>query len=225
MLERSDSAVDRVIVAIKDGIHIGRFVPGQRLIETELTAEFGVSRGSVREALRRLYAEGVVQWERFRGASVLRMSRHQIVELNEIRAALEGFAASLAAVKLDADGRKRLLRLQRRSRPTADYSEYNRDFHQLIWSLSGNRELPQFVESTKLSIIRLQFDCILLAAEHVRRSREDHARIVDAILKRDGKAAERAMRIHIANSTRGILQAPSHFFAPNEAPVSEPEFV
>lgn len=216
MLERTPSAVDRVIAAIKNGIHIGQFVPGQRLIETELTAELGVSRGPVREALRRLNAEGVVKWERFRGASVLRMSRQQIVELNEIRAALEGFAANLAAVRLNAKSRERLLRLHRQSRKAvtpSEYGEYNRDFHQLIWLMSGNRELPQFVENTKLSIIRLQFDCILLAPDHIRRSRVDHARIVDAVLERDGKAAERAMRIHIANSSDGILEAPPHFFA------------
>ena len=69
MLERTTSAVDEVILAVKDAIREARYAPGQRLVEPELVREFGVSRGSVREALRRLAAEGLVEWERFRGAS------------------------------------------------------------------------------------------------------------------------------------------------------------
>jgi DNA-binding GntR family transcriptional regulator len=216
MLERSQSAVDQVIAAIKSAIREARFAPGQRLVETDLMAQLGVSRGPVREALRRLAAEGLVQSDRFRGASVLRMSRQQVIELNEIRGALEGFGASLAAVRLDAKGRERLMRLQRQARSAttpSSYGDYNSSFHRLIWELSGNRELPEFVEHTRLSIFRLQFHSVLLSVTHIKRSRADHARIVEAILDGDGSAAEKAMRRHINNSTQGILQAPLHFFA------------
>jgi DNA-binding GntR family transcriptional regulator len=216
MLERSQSAVDQVIAAVKSAIREARFAPGQRLVETDLMEQLGVSRGPVREALRRLAAEGLVQAERFRGASVLRMSRQQVIELNEIRGALEGFGASLAAVRLDGKGRERLMRLQRQSRSatgSSSYGDYNSAFHRLIWDLSGNRELPESVEHTRLSIFRLQFHSVLLSAAHIARSRADHARIAEAILAGDGGAAEKAMRLHIDNSTQGILQAPPYFFA------------
>lgn len=83
MLERSISTVDQVIDAIKLGIRDARYVPAQRLVEPDLAREYGVSRGSVREALRRLAAEGFVNLERFRGASIIRMSRKQVVDLLE----------------------------------------------------------------------------------------------------------------------------------------------
>ena len=68
MLDSAPSTVDRVIAAVKDRIRDAQYAPGQRLVEPTLMAELGVSRGSVREALRRLAAEGFVEWERFRGA-------------------------------------------------------------------------------------------------------------------------------------------------------------
>ncbi len=113
MLERSPSTVDQVIEAIKLGIRDARYVPAQRLIEPDLAKEYGVSRGSVREALRRLAAEGFVNLERFRGASIIRMSRKQVVDLLELREVLEGFGASLAARRSDNNGRLKLTRLEK----------------------------------------------------------------------------------------------------------------
>ena len=69
------SAVDQVMEAVKDGIRQARYVPGQRLVEPDMMRDFAVSRGTVREALRRLAAEGFVQIELYRGASIRKMSR------------------------------------------------------------------------------------------------------------------------------------------------------
>src|SRR5690606_40886702 len=71
----SSDLVDKVITAIKKGVRFGRYVPGQRLIENDLATTFQVSRGTVRDALRRLEAEGLVHFERYRGASIRKMSR------------------------------------------------------------------------------------------------------------------------------------------------------
>ena len=100
------SAVDQVMEAVKDGIRQARYVPGQRLVEPDMMRDFAVSRGTVREALRRLAAEGFVQIELYRGASIRKMSRDEFVELNEIRALLEGYAASLAAQRMSKGERK-----------------------------------------------------------------------------------------------------------------------
>jgi DNA-binding GntR family transcriptional regulator len=212
-----DSTVDIVIDAIKLGIRDARFAPGQRLVETELMSELNVSRPSVREALRRLTAEGLVQCQRFRGASVMRMSRSQAAELGEIRATLEGLAAALAARKLTKAGEERLVRLQKQGRAAASgqaYHAYNEAFHALIWSLSGNRELPRFVEYTRLAIFRLQFASVLLSPRPMERSLADHERVASAILDHNPLRAEREMRTHIDHSMQGILDAPSHFFTP-----------
>ena len=101
MLERSVSAVDQVIHSVKDGIREARYAPGQRLAESELMREAGVSRGSVREALRRLASEGFVEWQRYRGASIVRMSRAQVLDFLHLRELLEGFAARSAAERIE----------------------------------------------------------------------------------------------------------------------------
>lgn len=217
MLERSLSTVDQVIEAIKLGIRDARYVPGQRLVEPDLAGEYGVSRGSVREALRRLAAEGFVNLERFRGASIIRMSRRQVVDLLELREVLEGFGASLAAQRADDSGRLRLTRLEKtpsaRSVLPRQYDDYNNEFHDLVLALSRNAELPGMLNQIRLPIFRLQFNRILLLPEQIEQSRLDHNAIVKALMKGNPAAAERAMREHIRHQAKRILSAPKEFFA------------
>src|SRR5262245_26563771 len=217
MLQHTTSAVDQVIQAVKGAIREARFAPGQRLIEPELMRELGVSRGSVREALRRLAAEGFVEWERFRGASIIRMSRRQAVDFLELREVLEAFGAASAAARLDADGRRALLKHERTpgagSLIPASYDAYNNEFHDLILRLSGNQEISGVLNQTRLPIFRLQFNKILLLPDQIKQSRADHTRIVQAILDGDPRAAETAMRDHIRHSAACILSSPRNHFA------------
>ncbi len=217
MLDQSISVVDQVILAVERGIQQARFAPGQRLIEAELMTELGVSRGPVREALRRLTAKGLLQWERFRGVSVIRMGRQQVLDLSDVRSVLEGHAASLAAVHIDKKGKAALKDMERigtkATENSSNYDEYNVQFHALILSLSGNKQLPSFVELTQFSIFRLQFNTILMSPRYIARSRAEHARISEAIMDGDSKASDLAMRQHVQNTARGILEAPPHFFA------------
>jgi DNA-binding GntR family transcriptional regulator len=216
MLDHAPSTVDRVIASIKDRIRDAQYSPGQRLVEPILMAELGVSRGSVREALRRLAAEGFVEWERFRGSSIIRMSRRQVSDFLELREVLEGFGAASAATKLNEDGKIALMKLERtpgaRSKIPGSYDAYNNEFHALVLSLSGNLEVEGVLAQTRLPIFRLQFNKILLAPEQISQSRADHTRIVQEILKGDARAAEIAMKDHIRHSAACILAAPRHFF-------------
>lgn len=214
--ETSVSAVDQVMDAVKAGIRHARYVPGQRLVEPDMMRDFQVSRGTVREALRRLAAEGFVQIELYRGASIRKMSRDEFVELNEIRALLEGYAAALAAERISRLERKRLLDLEQqwdRGTQHLAYAQYNEQFHALIVEASRHKQLPNFVQQAQLSIFRLQFHRILQTPVATRRSRLEHRRIVKAILKGDADAAESAMRQHIRNSAVVIMGAPDEFFS------------
>ncbi|MGH7035631.1 MAG: GntR family transcriptional regulator [Stellaceae bacterium] len=214
--ETNVSAVDQVMEAVKSGIRLARYVPGQRLVEPDMMRDFQVSRGTVREALRRLAAEGFVQIELYRGASIRKMSRGEFVELNEIRALLEGYAASLAAERMSRAERKRLLDLEQqwdRGAQHLTYAQYNEQFHALIVGASRHKQLPNFVQQAQLSIFRLQFHRILQTPVATRRSRLEHRRIVKAILKGDRDSAESAMRQHIRNSAVVIMDAPDEFFS------------
>jgi DNA-binding GntR family transcriptional regulator len=215
-IDNGVSAVDQVMEAIKTGIRSARYVPGQRLVEPDMMRDFDVSRGTVREALRRLAAEGFVQIELYRGASIRKMSRDEFVELNEIRALLEGYAASLAAQRMSKAERKKLLELEQqwdRGTQNLAYAQYNEQFHTLIVEASRHKQLPNFVQQAQLSIFRLQFQSILQTPVATRRSRLEHRRIVKAILKGDAPGAESAMRQHIQNSAAVIMGAPDTFFS------------
>jgi DNA-binding GntR family transcriptional regulator len=220
MLTRTISAVDQVIASIELAIQEARYAPGQRLIEPELMMEFGVSRGPIREALRRLGERGLIESERFRGARVIRMSRRQVVDLTEIRVALERYATSLAAERIDRKGATDLRQLERKATQVVDnsvaYDQYNVAFHAMILRLSGNRELPDFIDRTRFSIFRLQFNKLLLSPKRMPHSRAEHAHIAEAILDKDSRAAAERMAVHIRNTTRGILDAPDHFFEPDQ---------
>lgn len=217
MVENDVSAVDHVIESLKAGIRQGRYVPGQRLIEPDMMREFGVSRGSIREALRCLESDGLVQIEFYRGARIRKMSRHEFIEANEIRGVLEGFAASLAAQRMNATERKRLVEIEQgweRGGKDWTYAQYNEKFHRLIMEASHHKQLPTYVDQVHLLLFDLQFHRIERTAAATRRSTLEHGRIVKSILKGDAKTAERAMRDHIESSGAAILAAPEEFFSP-----------
>jgi DNA-binding GntR family transcriptional regulator len=217
IVEHDVSAVDHVIESIKSGIRQGRYVPGQRLIEPDMMREFHVSRGSVREALRCLESDGLVQIEFYRGARIRKMTRAEFIEANQIRGLLEGFGAALAAETMDGSERKRLTELEQnwdRGNKGWTYAEYNERFHSLILESSRHKQLPIYVEQVQLLLFDLQFHRIQRSPKAIQRSRAEHRRVVKAILKGDARGAERAMRQHIEASGAAILSAPEEFFSP-----------
>ncbi len=98
-----------IVREILRGLYRGRFVPGQKLIEADLTRDFGVSRGSVREALNRLAAEGVVTLTLHRGAYIRSLTRAEVVELLSVMEVIVGLAARTAAQRINLPGNRALL--------------------------------------------------------------------------------------------------------------------
>src|SRR6267143_6057203 len=98
---------DIVVNAIIRGVHAGRLVPGQRLVEADLTRNLGVSRGPVREALKRLAAEGVVTLNRHRGAYLRVLTRAEVYETLVVLEVLTGLMARLAAETVNRGGHAR----------------------------------------------------------------------------------------------------------------------
>lgn len=206
------TAVDTVTAEIIDGIKYGRYVPGQRLVEADLTSELGVSRGPLREAFGRLAAEGLLEIEPYRGALVRRLRREDIIEVFEVREALEGQAAALAAARIGLgenraalDNALAQMRDQRARTDTVDYMDLNEQFHALIVDLSGNRTLTRLVGQLQVQVFRLFYRRLADAAAR-ERSIDDHVDVAGAILAGDSVAAERAMRAHVRASVESALQ-------------------
>ena len=105
--------VSRIVRAVQDDIAAGRHKRGERIVEAELARRFEVSRGPVREALRHLAARGLLEQRDRRGWAVRTMSQRDVRELYEVREALEGQAAALAAARcVDANVRRQVEQLR-----------------------------------------------------------------------------------------------------------------
>jgi len=212
------TVVESTIEAIKSGIFEGRYAPGQRLIEADLTRELNVSRGPLREALGRLVADGLVDIEPYRGAIVSRPSREDVANTLQLREVLEGLAARLAAERIDiGDNRKRLLAAQEAvaksnaASEVATFMSDNEQFHGLILDLSGNPQLGRLVSQMQLPTLQTAF--FRMIDQKVRSySLAQHADIMNAILAGDATAAERAMRAHIARTSDLAKRLPDALF-------------
>jgi DNA-binding GntR family transcriptional regulator len=206
-MNSKNTVVDQITDHIRDGIKHGRFAPGQRLVEADLTRELSVSRGPLREGLSRLASEGHLVIEPFRGAVVRRWTRQDIVDLFGVREVLEGQAAHLAATSGAAVGRKALLSAVKKVRRDVDpqgYMVHNTSFHEDIARLSGNALLQRLLDQLSTNAYRLQFRQVVIHADR-RRPLADHLAIAEAIALGDGKAAERAMRRHVRESLEQTL--------------------
>ncbi len=197
------TTVERIFSLLKNGILSGRYAPGQRLIEADLTRDLGVSRGPLREAFRKLTAEGLVESVPNRGAVVRRLSRKETQELFQIRSAMEALAAKLAAENIGRSGLR--ARFEETIAPIWDdtprnaalnYLDENRVFHQAVADLSGNEQLAGLCRQMQLPLIMFQLSGSL-TPETLRFSNEEHRRIASAILAGDGAGAGEAMQAHL----------------------------
>lgn len=201
------NTVERLIDGLRDGIMNSRYAPGQRLIEADLTREFRVSRGPLREAFRRLSAEGLLEIVPNRGALVRRLSYKETIELFQVRTALETLAVRLAAEAID-EGDNRA-RFERAIQPIWDpaprtlgagYHEENRQFHQAILNVCGNVQLAGISHQLQLPLIMLQLSGAM-KPEMYNDSVTEHRAIARAILDGDADSAERALRSHLKRAT------------------------
>jgi DNA-binding GntR family transcriptional regulator len=182
----------------------GEYSPGERLVETRIAQELGVSQAPVREALRDLEQLGCVVHEPFRGCSVRAFSAEELLEAFPVRAALEALAARLAAERISEDELLDLAELLERMRAAAqrgdahDQSQANASFHATIVRAARNPTLERqwsFLEPfsrTYLTVSQPGLDLLALSERHVP--------ILEALRVRDGEAAAAAMHQHLMDA-------------------------
>nr|BAC56739.1 regulatory protein [Janthinobacterium sp. J3] len=213
------TVVEIAAKAIANGILNGRFAPGQRLVEADLTKELGISRNPLREAFGRLVAEGLLQVEPFRGAIVARLSRKELVDLFSVRECLESWAARLAAENIDKSPfRNYVLELEASLRNpsttlpnVSDYLEDNRKFHSLILKLAGNSHLPKLLDQLQFPIFQSAF-FRMYDANIYQNSTAEHYEILQAILAGDADAASTRVAAHVRHTSKLLYSLPDHFF-------------
>jgi DNA-binding GntR family transcriptional regulator len=182
------------------------YAPGDRLVETRIAHELGVSQAPVREALRELETLRFVESSPFKGARVREVSDDELAEIYPIRAALESVAASAAAGRLA--GRvaplEREVRRMAKARHLRDQVEHDVRFHRLIVEASGNARLLELWESLQVEA-RTMITAIRTGLDPVEVARR-HEPIVDALRRQDAQAAGDEIRRHVEDFGRMFIE-------------------
>jgi DNA-binding GntR family transcriptional regulator len=209
---------DRVVDAILGSIRSGSFVPGQRLIEADLTRDYRVSRGPVREALKRLAAEGVLTLTRHRGAYVRAMSRDEVRDSLIVLEALVGLMASLAARRIGWDenaarmreAHERLLAFKDDG-GTAAFLEERRRFYDTIIQLGANLELKRMLPLMQIHLLRMQFQAYITPRDREKQFKE-YETITETILRGDTMRAQKVASLHIRRTRLSLMRLPDEAF-------------
>ncbi len=218
----SPSSPDKVVTAIYRGILAGRIVPGQKLIEADLAATLNVSRGPIREALKRLQAEGVVVNTRHRGAYVRILTRQEAFDFLDILSLLTGFIARSAAEAIkngdDAFRRKRaeplamLDHLQSVKGPDDLGHEISRRFYDALIAIGGNSQIASIMPVMRIQLFRMQGRSS--ATRQIQEQRiVELADIARAVLAGDPALAQRAMARHMRLTHKRLQALPEDAFA------------
>lgn len=205
------SSPDRVADAVTRGILRRHYVVGQRLVESDLTEQLGVSRSTVREALKILAASGVVEIVPHRGALVRALSLADARDLLSVLEVLIGLAARQAAERIDEGSNRALFKAAAQAlispRPT-DQLDHILDerakFYQVIFDIADNRELNRALPLPRAHLLRTQFYGFLSKSDLTAMVTE-YRHITTAILDGDAAAAERHSRRHIQKTAERSL--------------------
>jgi DNA-binding GntR family transcriptional regulator len=182
-----------------DEIRLGTLAQGARLRETDLADRLGISRTPVREAIRQLEADGLVAHLPRLGATIRSLDYAEVIELYEMRAVLEGTAARLAARAASDIELAELAALngELAVAPAGVQSqELNRQFHRTLNAAARNRFLLKSISALQKTLLILG-PTTLSDPARAADAVAEHALVLAALQRRDGPAAETAMRAHI----------------------------
>ena len=194
---------------LEEAIIEGRLLPGQRLIAEDLAEEFGVSRIPIREAMRALDSAGWVDIRARHGVYVRDWNRQDLDDLFEVRSALEGQAARLAADRRDPGQLKRLHdnvdRYERAvARTPGRVPELNRQFHMLVADCAANRTLRELLDQLEK---RVKWYYSIVTVVRSPESVVEHRELLSAIEAGRGAQAAKVMARHVEGTRAAIAAA------------------
>lgn len=222
------AVTDEAINGIKQMILSGQVGPGEKLPkETELATRFGLSRSSLREAVRALILAGVLKTRQGDGTYVTSLEPHHLletmglavdfmrtntlVELFEVRRLIEPAATALATARMTPDGLSRLLESLRRmdeAETVEDLVEADDEFHGEISAATGNAALAAFLQNLYGRTMRARIWRGLAEEDAVQRTKVCHRAIYEAISSRDAELARAAATMHIAEVESSFRRLP-----------------
>jgi DNA-binding GntR family transcriptional regulator len=203
---------ERAYHDLRDRIVTLRLPPGTILREDALMRELDVGRTPLREAVKRLALENLVAVQPRRGTFVSAVDAADIVQITEVRAELEGYAAQLAALRMDGETRAAAEELLREvdSLTRADDQEglmrFDERIHRFVWEASGNPYLNETLERYFTLSLRVWY-LVLDRVPGLGHAVHDQAQLIEALLDRDGGRARAIMREHVLAFQREIIAA------------------
>ena len=202
----------QVAERLRVGIDSGELAPGARLNEVELCNDMGVSRTPLREAIRSLATEGLVELQPNRGAIVSVVSSEDVTEILPIMASLEGLGGRLAAVNMKSEKILQVRNIHNqmishyRIGAVDDYFETNRLIHELITEGSGNQTLVDTINNLSAKVRRARFSAHM-TQESWAKAVAEHEEMIDALESRDSNRLESVLIQHIETKRATIIGA------------------
>lgn len=200
----------QVTDSIRNAIALGHFKPGQRLRERELCEMAGVSRTLVRESLRQLETEGLIEVHANRGPMVTKLSRKQAEDIYRVRSLLEGLAAELVATEADDTAVAGLaaafdqLRVAMQSADVLDRLVAKNHFYDVLIKAADNQAVGDTLRMLNSRITLLR-SASLSAPGRTEHSLAELGAVIDAIKRRDAPAAREAVTLHVRNAAIAAL--------------------
>jgi GntR family transcriptional regulator, trigonelline degradation regulator len=202
---------DQAFKRLRDAIITGHFAPGARLIERELCEAMGVSRTSIREVLRRLEAEQLIEVEPRRGPVVARLSRKQVEEIYEVRALLEAAVVRRFALQASAENIAELrhiyekLNVAREQVDVAGIVDTTRQFSEYMMDVVDH-ELISDIHQKLIARISVARVFAISVPGRLQQSGPEFAAVMDAIERRDADGAAQNLMIYVRNAGEAALR-------------------
>jgi len=201
----------KVYRVLKESIIKGFLEPGTKLLENKIAEEMHVSRTPVREAMQKLVAEGFVKTTPNQTIIVTEVSLEDIKEVLQIRGALEGLAARLAAKKINkqeiGELEKVIMQMSNyiSKKDLSSYCKVDDEFHNLILNICGNKWIIQIRDNLSSFIYRFRIKSLSVPGR-LKHSLEEHQAITGSLKKHNSAEADRLSRIHMENTVINILK-------------------
>lgn len=200
-----EDLVEKVYKTLKQMILNNELIPGQKLLQEELAGSLGVSRTPLLSALSKLEKEMLIEARPRRGYYVKKLSVEEELDLYDIRLRLEPLGAAKAAEKATPQQIKTLQHQLERftdGKRKVKFSEFDYEFHSLIMKISGSEMLERIITSFNIVMLSNQMELVKDSSPSVK----EHRDIIEAIARKDVKAAEEMMFFHIEHGKQRVIE-------------------
>ncbi len=192
--------MDQIVETLREAVLMGEFESGPRLLQEELAERFNTSSTPIREALRQLQAEGILEHSPYRGVQVAEVRMEDVREIYMVRAVMEPFATRLAVPYISGANLEQLRALQAEMRTyeangeAARLRKANYEFHLMIYEAAN---MPYTLKIIKSLWAMCPWDALYVLPGRVPKSLEEHERILEAIAEENVRLAGQRVQEHI----------------------------